>query len=153
MQTASTAATTPATAADGDPYSDGTYDRLVGALIHQAIWHARMSQAELGRLLGEGKPLDPASVNRRLRGKISWKAWEVSKAASALGLTVADLTPSGDDLEAAATGGPAIAARRSGALYLKHTNDHRTTFVSSADGLHMAPDQSEITHSDRLVAA
>jgi len=62
---------------------------LVGERVHQVMWRQRVTQTELAAALG----VDQAAVNRRLRGKTSWKLHEVFKAAEVLGVEVGELFP------------------------------------------------------------
>lgn len=62
-------------------------DAEVGALVHQAMFRARISQTRLAPLLGIGQ----STLSKKLRGTIPWSVVDLVTAAQLLDVDVADL--------------------------------------------------------------
>lgn len=62
-------------------------DVQIGARVHQLMWQSRMTQTELGRMLGLTQP----AISKKLRGERPWYAAEVISVARALATSAAYL--------------------------------------------------------------
>ena len=72
-----------------------TIDELIGEKVHGALWRRRLRQVDLAPALG----IDQSALSRKIRGHTSWSASDVLRAADRLGVTMASLLPTDDELE------------------------------------------------------
>lgn len=69
------------------PLAEPIDDAFIGRRVHQLMWDSRMTQTELGAMLG----MDQSTIAKRLRGRVGWPATLLVRTASALGTSVAYL--------------------------------------------------------------
>lgn len=64
-------------------------NRDVGARVHTAMWRSRVTQAQLGQILGVSQSV----VSKRLRGVAPWSVADLVLVAQALDVEVVELLP------------------------------------------------------------
>jgi transcriptional regulator with XRE-family HTH domain len=60
-----------------------TVDRRIGQTAHMLMWNARISQTDMGRLIG----MNQSYLSRKLRGEVRWYATEIEAVAKVLGVS------------------------------------------------------------------
>lgn len=76
------------------PVGPSGVDVLIGERVHGAMWRAHVTQTQLARAMS----LDTAAVNRRLRGRTSWRVTDLLTVAEYLGVAFEELMPTNDEL-------------------------------------------------------
>lgn len=69
------------------PQFEQSVDYKIGARIHTLMWHAKMTQSQMAKLLG----VQQAAVSKKLRGERSFTAEEMLTVAQHFGVSIAVL--------------------------------------------------------------